>query len=70
MLDLSFHEVTRRRYDEMLKDAEHQRKVRLLRRQGRYGPSLADRALLAVGKLLSRTGDWLQNRIEMQPGLR
>ena len=70
MLDMSMHEISRTRYDEMLLEAEQQRKIRKLRKQGHFGPSLADRALLAVGKQLTRTGDWLQHRIEMQPGLR
>ncbi|MEZ4713453.1 MAG: hypothetical protein R3A44_40070 [Caldilineaceae bacterium] len=70
MLDMSMHEISRTRYDEMLRDAEHQRKIRRLRKEGLYGPSLADRVLLAVSKQLIRTGDWLQHRIEMQPGLR
>ena len=70
MLEPFMHALSRTRYEEMLREAEHQRKVRRLRKQRRRGPSMADRILLAVSSLLIRSGDWLQHRIEMLPGLR
>ncbi|MEZ4676923.1 MAG: hypothetical protein R2932_22145 [Caldilineaceae bacterium] len=67
MLDFSFHELSRTRYNEMLREAEEERRahrVRQARQQSTGNP-----LLLYVGNWLIERGSWLKQHGEMRPGL-
>lgn len=70
MLDMIIHQQGRERYNEMLRDAELERRAYRARRanQERSG-TVANRLLLRISNWLINSGSWLKQRSEMHPGL-
>jgi hypothetical protein len=70
MFDFSVHEQGRTRYNEMLREAEMERRANRLRRAHRQVTGTATNRLLSqVGNWLIESGSWLKQRNEMHPGL-
>ncbi len=70
MLDMIIHQQGRERYNEMLRDAELERRAYRARRanQERNG-TVTSRLLLQISHWLIDSGSWLKQRSEMNPGL-
>ncbi len=71
MLDMTIHEQGRARYNELLREAELERRASRVRRanQERNG-TVTSRLLLQISNWLIDSGSWLKQRSEMHPGLR
>jgi hypothetical protein len=66
MFDLTMVNIARQEYEERLAWAAHQRRMR---RATRYQPNRVDQLLASLGRVLVDTGERLQHRVEMRPGL-
>lgn len=67
MYDLVINEMGRHRYNEMLKDAEHERHCAQIRR--REGTTRLQQSLLQLSQLFLSTGTWLKHRAEARPSM-
>lgn len=66
MFDQTMVNLAQQTYEERLAQAEMQRRFS---RIGQGEPGLMDHLLLNLGRLLVDTGERLQHRVEMRPGL-
>ena len=66
MFDLTLVNLAQQAYEERLAQAEMQRRFR---RVAQSEPGLVDHLLANLGRLLVDTGERLQHRAEMRPGL-
>lgn len=66
MLDLSYHEISRSRYDEMLREAARERRAWRIRQGNRPAHTPL---LVQVGDWLIESGSWLKQQNQMRPGL-
>ncbi|HRW08787.1 MAG TPA: hypothetical protein P5121_26975 [Caldilineaceae bacterium] len=68
MFDYTVIDHGRTRYNEMLREAELERRAARLRHQ-RSGGSVVNHLLLHVSDWLIESGSWLKQRNQMHPGL-
>lgn len=66
MFDLTMVNLARQEYEERLAWADMQRRIR---KAARYQPNPVDQLLASLGRVLVDTGERLQHRVEMRPGL-
>jgi NAD-dependent SIR2 family protein deacetylase len=66
MFDLTMANLARLEYEERLAWAAMQRRIR---KAARYQPNRVDQLLASLGRVLVETGERLQHRVEMRPGL-
>lgn len=67
MIELTIHEISRARYDEMLREAELERRAH--RAKQAQPRSHGNPLLVHVGNWLIESGSWLKQQNEMRPGL-
>jgi len=68
MFDYTIHDYGRTRFNEMLREAELERRANLVRHQ-RGGGTVVNRLLVQVSDWLIGSGSWLKQRNQMHPGL-
>lgn len=68
MLDYTIIEQGRTRYNEMLRDAELERKANRVRRRSGNGTAV-NHLMLQVSDWLIESGSWLKQRNQMHPEL-
>lgn len=64
-IDMSIHQLSRLRYDDMLREAEEERLAARVRRQNGVAP-VADQLLLNLSNWLIEVGARLKQRTEMR----
>ncbi len=67
MYDLVINEMGRHRFNEMLKDAEQERRAASIRQ--REGITRTQQTLLRVSDLFLSTGTWLKRRADAHPSM-
>ena len=67
MYDLVINEMGRHRYNEMLKEAEQERRAASIRQ--REGLTRMQQTMLLLSQLFLSTGTWLKHRAEAHPSM-
>lgn len=68
MFDYTIHDYGRTRFNEMLREAERERRAYCARRQ-HGGGTAVNRLLIQISDWLIESGSWLKRRNQMHPGL-